>query len=108
MTMAERIDAASFEERVLKADKPVLVDFYSDTCIPCKRLNPQLTKLEEARAGELIVVKVNINFDTQVAVDNGVMAAPTLVLFQGGKEAGRTVGFKALKELEEFIDGALA
>ena len=40
--MAERIDAASFEERVLKADKPVLVDFYSDTCIPCKRLNPQL------------------------------------------------------------------
>ncbi len=54
------------------------------------------------------MVKVNINFDTQVAVDNGVMAAPTLVLFQGGKEAGRTVGFKALKELEEFIDGALA
>lgn len=106
--MAERIDAASFEERVLKADKPVLVDFYSDTCIPCKRFNPQLAKLEEARAGELDVVKVNINFDTQVAVDNGVMAAPTLVLFQGGKEAGRTVGFKALKELEEFIDGALA
>lgn len=106
--MAERIDAASFEERVLKADKPVLVDFYSDTCIPCKRLNPQLAKLEEARAGELDVVKVNINFDTQVAVDNGVMAAPTLVLCQGGKEAGRTVGFKKLEELEEFIDGALA
>ena len=106
--MAERIDAASFEERVLKADKPVLVDFYSDTCIPCKRLNPQLAKLEEARAGELDVVKVNINFDTQVAVDNGVMAAPTLVLLQGGKEAGRTVGFKKLEELEEFIDGALA
>lgn len=106
--MAERIDAASFEERVLKADKPVLVDFYSDTCIPCKRLNPQLAKLEEARAGELDVVKVNINFDTQVAVDNGVMAAPTLVLFQGGKEANRTVGFKKLEELEEFIDGALA
>lgn len=106
--MAERIDAASFEERVLKADKPVLVDFYSDTCSPCKRLNPQLAKLEEARAGELIVVKVNINFDTQVAVDNSVMAAPTLVLFQGGKEAGRTVGFKKLEELEEFIDGALA
>ena len=106
--MAERIDAASFEERVLKADKPVLVDFYSDACIPCKRLNPQLAKLEEARAGELDVVKVNINFDTQTAVDNGVMAAPTLVLFKGGKEASRTVGFKALKELEEFIDGALA
>ncbi len=106
--MAERIDAASFEERVLKADKPVLVDFYSDTCIPCKRLNPQLAKLEEARAGELDVVKVNINFDTQVAVDNGVMAAPTLVLFQDGKEASRTVGFKKLEELEEFIDGALA
>lgn len=106
--MAERIDASSFEERVLKADKPVLVDFYSDTCIPCKRLNPQLAKLEEARAGELDVVKVNINFDTQVAVDNGVMAAPTLVLFQDGKEAGRTVGFKKLEELEEFIDGALA
>ena len=106
--MADRIDAASFEERVLKADKPVLVDFYSDTCIPCKRLNPQLAKLEEARAGKLDVVKVNINFDTQVAVDNGVMAAPTLVLFQDGKEAGRTVGFKAFAELEEFIDGTLA
>ena len=54
------------------------------------------------------MVKVNINFDTQVAVDNGVMAAPTLVLFQDGKEASRTVGFKKLEELEEFIDGALA
>lgn len=105
--MADRIDAAGFEDRVLKAPGPVLVDFYSDTCIPCKRLNPQLAKLEEARAGKLDIVKVNINFDTQVAVDNGVMAAPTLVLFNQGKEAGRTVGFKRLEELEEFIDGAL-
>ncbi len=106
--MADRIDADGFEERVLKAEGPVLVDFYSDTCIPCKRLNPQLAKLEEARAGKLDIVKLNINFDTQVAVDNGVMAAPTLVLFNGGKEAARTVGFKKLEELEEFIDGALA
>ena len=106
--MADRIDTAGFEERVLKAEGPVLVDFYSDTCIPCKRLNPQLAKLEEARAGKLDIVKLNINFDTQVAVDNGVMAAPTLVLFKDGKEAGRTVGFKKLEELEEFVDGALA
>lgn len=106
--MADRIDAAAFEERVLKASTPVLVDFYSDTCIPCKRLNPQLAKLEEARAGSLDVVKVNINFDTQVAIDNGVMAAPTLVLFNEGEERGREVGFKKLEELEAFIDDALA
>lgn len=106
--MADRIDASAFEERVLKASVPVLVDFYSDTCIPCKRLNPQLAKLEEARAGQLDVVKVNINFDTQVAVDNGVMAAPTLLLFSEGEERGREVGFKTLAELEAFVDGALA
>lgn len=106
--MADRIDATTFEERVTKAAGPVLVDFYSDTCIPCKRLNPQLAKLEEARAGSLDIVKVNINFDTQVAVENGVMAAPTLVLFKDGKEVGREVGFKRLEELEQFVDTSLA
>lgn len=105
--MAERVSSEQFEAGVLKADRPVLVDFYSDSCVPCKRLVPQLSKLEAARGEALGVVKVNTNFDMDLAQRYGVMATPTLVLFRDGAELARETGFKRLPELEAFVDGAL-
>ena len=103
--MAERIDGASFEARVLGADAPVLVDFYSDTCVPCKRLVPQLARLEAAEGGALEVLKVNTQYDYELAERFGVMSTPTLVLFGGGRELGRTSGFHRAEELQEFVAG---
>ena len=61
--MAERIKLSDFEEKVLNSSVPVLIDFYSDSCVPCKRLAPVVGTVEDERAGSLLVYKVNINFD---------------------------------------------
>ena len=103
--MAERIDGATFAARVLGADVPVLVDFYSDTCVPCKRLVPQLARLETAEGSDLAVVKVNTQYDFELAERYGVMSTPTLVLFGGGEELGRVSGFHRAEELQEFVAG---
>lgn len=106
--MAERISAVDFDARVLGASGTVLVDFYSDSCVPCKRIVPQLAKLEAAHtdAGDLAIVRVNTNFDADLAAKYGVMAAPTLVVFRDGKEVARATGFKRVAELEELVASA--
>ena len=62
--MAVRVNTENFEQEVLNSDKLVLTDFYSDSCIPCKRLSPVLSELEKEYGDSLKVVKVNINFDS--------------------------------------------
>ena len=74
--MAARINEQQFEEKVLKADKPVLVDFYSDTCIPCKRMAGVLGEIEDDYEGKLDVVKVNVNYEQGLAGKYDVMSAP--------------------------------
>ena len=61
--MAKRVNAEEFEAEVLKASLPVIVEFYSDSCIPCKQLSPVLGGIEDDYEDKLIVVKVNVNFD---------------------------------------------
>ena len=101
--MSERINKDNFDASI-KQDKLVLVDFYSDSCIPCKRLNPVLSQLEEGLADKATVYKVNINFDSELAEKYGVMSAPTLVLFKAGEEIDRKTGFQSLEILEEWIN----
>ena len=88
--MAERIKLQDFDEKVLNSSLPVLVDFYSDSCVPCKRLAPVLGTVEDEKAGSLVVYKVNINFDADAAQKYDVSAAPTLVLFKDGRREGQT------------------
>ena len=101
--MADRVDETAFQERVLGATGPVAVEFYSDSCAACKRLAPQLAKLEAAHEGELDVVKVNTTFEEELASRFDILSAPTLLLFRAGQEVARSVGFKRLEELEEWI-----
>ena len=74
--MAQRITAAEFESEVLAAEKPVLVDFYSDSCIPCKRLSPILTRLEEQFREQVKIVKVNILYEEALTEQYEIQAAP--------------------------------
>lgn len=105
--MAERITGNNFDEKVLKNELPVLVDFYSDSCVPCKMLAPVLGELEEDREGQLAVYKVNVNFDAELAENYGVMAAPTLVLFSQGEIKGKRTGTVKRDVLTEWIDESL-
>lgn len=101
--MAVRVTKDDFEEKVLKSKLPVVVDFYSDSCIACKKLAPVLGDIEDNYEGKLEVVKVNTNFDIDIAGEYGVMSNPTILLFKDGKEAGRKIGAVSYEELESWI-----
>lgn len=101
--MAARITKADFEGKVLQADKPVLVDFYSDSCIPCKQLAPILGDIEDENEERLFVYKVNVNFDTELAEEYGVMSSPTLILFKNGEKVDTKRGLVKKQELTEWL-----
>ena len=101
--MAVRINADSFEAEVLQSDIPVLADFYSDSCVPCKRLSPVLAEVEEEYTDSIKVVKININLDTELAERYEVQAAPTLILYKDGKEADRLRGAIKKADIVDLI-----
>ena len=102
--MAVRVSSDNFEAEVLQADKAVLVDFYSDSCVPCKRMSPILADIEDDNADNLKVVKININFDGELAEKYDVQAVPTLVLIKDGAEAARLVGAVKKTEIHDIIN----
>ncbi|MFV0528280.1 MAG: thioredoxin family protein [Lachnospiraceae bacterium] len=92
--MAIRVKEEDFAQEVLQSDKVVLVEFYIDSCIPCKRFSPELARLEEAYETKAKVVKVNANFDQALAAQYQVLASPTFVYFKKGEEVARVRGLK--------------
>ena len=81
--------AENFEEKVLKADKPVLVDFYSDTCIPCKQMAGILGDIEDEHEDTVYIYKVNVNYDKALAEQYKVMSVPTVICFVNGEQKGK-------------------
>ena len=88
----EIIKTADFEEKVLKNDKPVLVDFYADWCGPCKMMLPVVEKLAAEYEGKACIYKVNTDADGALAAGLGIMSIPTMILFCGGEEKDRVIG----------------
>ena len=101
--MAERLNKENFDS-TLKTVPLALVDFYSDSCIPCKKLNPVLGDLEDEKGDEVRLFKLNINFDLEVSDKYGVTASPTLILFKNGSEVDRKNGFQTFEILKDWID----
>ena len=101
--MAQRVNEEQFEELVLKSELPVLLDFYSDTCIPCKKLNGPLGDIEDDNEGKLKVYKVNVNYDETLARKYGVTSVPTLVLIKNGTEITRNTGAVGYDEIDSMI-----
>ena len=101
--MAARVSKDNFEAEVLQASIPVLVEFYSDSCITCKQMSPILGDIEDDYEDRLKVVKVNANFDGELAEQYSVMVSPTILFFKDGKEAERVRGLIKKPELEEIV-----
>ena len=101
--MAKRVSSEDFEAEVLGSDLPVVVEFYSDSCIPCKQLSPILGGLEDDYEDQVKVVKVNVNFDAGLAQKYEVAASPTLLFFKDGSEVERIRGLVKRPKLEETV-----
>jgi thioredoxin 1 len=98
-----QITDANFDESVLKASKPVLIDFFADWCGPCRMVGPVIEEIAKTYDGKLIVGKVDVDANSGVAGKYGVMSIPTVVLFNGGKEVARQVGFGGKEIYEEMV-----
>lgn len=90
--MAKRITGEEFDTLVLQAEKPVLVDFYSDTCIPCKMVAGILGDIEDEYEEKIHIYKVNVNYEETLTQRYNIMSAPTLIVFHQGKEYARVKG----------------
>ena len=96
-----------FEKDVLKAGRPVVVDFWAEWCGPCKQIAPHLEALATELGDKVQVVKVNIDENPMTPTRYGVRGIPTLMLFKGGELAATKVGALSKAQLTAFIDGHL-
>jgi thioredoxin 1 len=101
--MAEIVKTETFEAEVLQSDTPVIVDFWAEWCGPCHAVAPVLDQIAEERAGDVRIVKVNIDEEPALAQRYGVMSIPMMVLFRGGEPAAAAVGAQPKRMLERSL-----
>jgi thioredoxin 1 len=96
-----KLSEATFQQEVLDAGTPVLVDFTAVWCQPCKMLDPVVKQLAEEWGGKVKVVKLDVDDNQQLAMDYMVMGVPTLILFKGGKVVERVSGYQPKDRLQK-------
>ena len=101
------LSTATFDETVLGASKPMVVDFWAEWCGPCKTIAPILAEIATERADDVTIAKLNVDDNPDLAMRFNVMSIPTLLVFDGGEVRKRLVGAKSkaalLQELSEFL-----
>ena len=102
--MAERtITQQNFEQEVLLAKEPVLVDFWATWCGPCRMLAPVIEEIANEYAGKVKVGKVNVDDERELALEYGVSSIPTVMVFQNGEVKETSVGYRPKEEIEQLL-----
>ncbi len=94
---------ATFEAEVLQAERPTLVDFWADWCGPCKMIAPAVEGIAEEYDDKLRVAKMDVDANAETPQGLGIMGIPTLILFNGGEEITRIVGYRSKEALAEEL-----
>ncbi|SFU29357.1 thioredoxin [Pustulibacterium marinum] len=105
--MALEITDATFDEVVLKSDKPVMVDFWAAWCGPCRMVAPIIEELSSEYDGKAVVGKVDVDANQEFAAKYGVRNIPTVLVFQNGEVVGRQVGVAPKDTYSEALDSLL-
>ncbi len=100
--MPQKVTSDNFKTEILNADKAV-TEFYSDSCVPCKRMAPVFAELEEENPN-IKFAKVNVNFNEELSGEYDVLSSPTILFFKNGIEITRTKGIVTKEELKEKIN----
>lgn len=95
---------SNFQEHVLDSDMPVIVDFWAEWCGPCKAIAPLIEQVAKEYAGQIKVVKLDVDHNKETASKYSIKGIPTLILFKGGEVKDTKVGMLTLSQLTAFID----
>ena len=105
--MALELNDSIFEEKVLKSDKPVLVDFWAEWCGPCRMVGPIIDELSKDFEGKAVVGKIDVDSNQEFAAKYGVRNIPTVLIFKDGELVNRQVGVSQKNVYSEYIDALL-
>ena len=97
----------TWNSKVLESELPVFVDFWAEWCGPCRMVGPAVEQLSQELDGRVKVAKVNVDESLEIAARYGVRSIPSLLLFKGGREIGRTVGAAPQEAYARFIEQTL-
>ena len=107
MSKPYEVTDANFDSEVIKAETPVLVDFWAPWCGPCRMVAPIVDELSQEYDGKVKFVKLNTDDNVQTASKFGIRSIPTLLVFKGGEVAGQIVGFRPKSDHKKRLDAVL-
>jgi thioredoxin 1 len=105
---SETVTDASFDNDVLKASEPVVVDFWAEWCGPCKMIGPALEEISAEMNGKVKIAKLNVDENQKTALKYGVRSIPTLIMFKDGQLLSTQIGAKPKGQLLEWINTSIS
>ena len=103
-----KVSDTTFESEVLKATRPVVVDFWAEWCQPCRLIAPALEEIADSLGDKVKIVKLNVDESPATATKYGIQSIPTLMIFKNGQMASRQIGAAPKQKLEQWITAAMA
>ncbi len=105
--MAINVTDKDFEEKVLKSEVPVFVDFWAIWCVPCRMIHPIMDQISEEYEGKVTVAKVDVDKERQYAAEYGVRNIPTVILFKDGEVIDKIVGVAPKSKYTDLLESVL-
>ena len=107
MSVEINVTVANFQKEVIESPLPVLLDFWAEWCNPCRMIAPSVEQLADAYQGKVVVGKVDVDAEADLAAQFNIISIPTLLLFKGGEVAAQKVGAFPKHDIEALIKSAL-